>query len=60
MITLQVQEILGDRVRLSHKLVEVSYDADGKWVSKYDTPNGMKVDKSMQALYALTYEFIGY
>jgi oxygen-dependent protoporphyrinogen oxidase len=42
-LPLKVKEIMGDKVRISHKLKKVSRDADGSWMATFDTPKGEKV-----------------
>jgi len=44
-LPLKVQEKLGSKVRLSHKLVKVSQSND-EWISEFETPNGNKIIKS--------------
>lgn len=39
---MQIQEELGDRLQLSHKLVKVSRHG-GLWASTFETPLGSKV-----------------
>jgi hypothetical protein len=40
----QVRDILGDRVQVSHRLVKVAKDSDSKhWMSTFETPEGTKV-----------------
>ena len=42
----QIQEELGDRLQLSHKLVKVSRHGS-LWASTFETPQGMKVSVSI-------------
>lgn len=44
-LPLKVKEILGDQVRFSHKLVDISQEG-GKWVSTFETPTGTKIFRS--------------
>eukprot|EP01038_Epipyxis_sp_PR26KG_P007265 gene7265-9904_t len=44
-LPLKVQEILGTKVRVSHKLIDVKQDGSS-WLSTFETPSGKKVIKS--------------
>lgn len=50
-LPLAVQEQMGpEKFRVSHKLVSVQKDAEGRWVSSFETPDGLKTLRSKSLL----------